>query len=85
MLGTELIRCTERERENGRSGASLLHACVTNFAAGSRDKDSDGAGAAQLKALASDRLSIAAVSPSCLLACVVGCFPLIVAVVCVVF
>lgn len=54
MLGTGLIRCTERERENGASGASLLHSCVTDFA-GSPDN------APQLKELAIDRLSIAAV------------------------
>ncbi|CAM9626538.1 unnamed protein product [Ectocarpus sp. 13 AM-2016] len=53
MLGTGLIRCTERERENGASGASLLHSCVTDFA-GSPDN------APQLKELAIDRLSIAA-------------------------
>ncbi|CBN74776.1 Heat shock protein 40 like protein/ DnaJ domain containing protein [Ectocarpus siliculosus] len=53
MLGTGLIRCTERERENGSSGASLLHSCVTDFA-GSPDN------APQLKELAIDRLSIAA-------------------------
>ncbi|CAM9178065.1 unnamed protein product, partial [Scytosiphon promiscuus] len=53
MLGTGLIKCTERERENGASGASLLHSCVTDFA-GSPDN------APQLKELAIDRLSIAA-------------------------
>lgn len=55
MLGTGLVRCTERERENGASGASLLHSCVTGFA-GSPDISPE------LKGLAVDRLSIAAVS-----------------------
>lgn len=55
MLETGLVRCTERERENGQSGASLLHACVTDFAA-SREHT------VELKNLAMDRLSIAAVS-----------------------
>ncbi|CAM9753747.1 unnamed protein product, partial [Choristocarpus tenellus] len=31
MLDSGLIRCTERERDSGQSGASLLHACVTEF------------------------------------------------------
>ena len=70
MLESGLIRCTERERENGASGASLLHACVTSFAAGAggRENGSDGAVASQLKALAGDRLSIAAVSLAAVLA-----------------
>ena len=55
MLETGFARCTERERESGQSGASLLHACVTDFAA-SREHTSE------LKARAIDRLSIAAVS-----------------------
>lgn len=55
MVGTGLIKCTERERENGTSGASLLHSCVTDFA-GSPDN------APQLRELAIDRLSIAAVT-----------------------
>lgn len=54
MLGTGFVRCTERERENGQSGASLLHACVTDFAGGVENTP-------QLKELAIDRLSIAAV------------------------
>lgn len=54
MLGTGLVRCTERERENGQSGASLLHACVTDFAG-------RAGGAPEVKDLAADRLRIAAV------------------------
>lgn len=54
LLGTGIVRCTERERENGQSGASLLHACVTKFTGEIEDE-------AYLKTLAADRLSIAAV------------------------
>lgn len=54
MLGTGLVRCQERERGNGQSGASLLHACVTSFARSPED-------APQLKEVAIGRLSIAAV------------------------
>lgn len=58
MLETGLVRCMERERENGQSGASLLHACVTDFA-GSPESVS------KLKEIAIDRLSIAGVSSCC--------------------
>lgn len=54
MLGTGLVKVTERERESGQSGASLLHGCVTDFARAEN-------GAPELKDLAADRLSIAAV------------------------
>lgn len=54
LLETRHVRCTERERDNGQSGASLLHACVTDFAA-SREHT------VELKNLAMDRLSIAEV------------------------
>lgn len=70
MLGTGLVRCTEREKENGQSGASLLHACVTDFA-GSVETTP------QLKDLAIDRLSIAAVSRCCC------CFALVLRMFCV--
>lgn len=55
MLETGLIRCVERERENGQSGASLLHACVTDFAGRPES-------VSQLQEIAVDRLSIAGVS-----------------------
>ena len=54
MLGTGLVRCQERERENGQSGASLLHACVTSFAQNPENTP-------ELKEVAIGRLSIAAV------------------------
>ena len=54
MLGTGLVRYQERERGNGQTGASLLHACVTGFARGPENSP-------QLKEVAIGRLSIAAV------------------------